>query len=237
MNILIIGGASGLGKATVELLAQDKKHKIWFTYFTNQQNADLLKEKYENVIPSFIDLTLTEELDNFCKEINEMNLDVLINSAYVGSPSSSHFHKIDLADFVTSFTNNLIPVIKITQTAIKGFKQKRFGKIINILSSSILNSPPIGYSIYGANKAYLHQLSKSWNKEYIKYNITSNCISPEFMDTGFSNIDERIIEKMTFEHPLKQILTVEEVSSVIKFLVDSSQQINGVNIPINASNY
>ena len=237
MNILIIGGASGLGKAIVELLAQDKKHKIWFTYFTNQQNADLLKEKYENVLPLYIDITLVEELDNFCKKINEMNLDVLINSAYVGSPTSSHFHKIDLAEFVTSFTNNLIPIIKITQTAIKGFKQKRFGKIINVLSSSILNSPPIGYSIYGANKAYLHQLSKSWNKEYIKYNITSNCISPEFMDTGFSNMDERIIEKMTLEHPLKQILTVEEVSSVIKFLVDASQQINGVNIPINASNY
>ena len=77
MNILIIGGASGLGKATVELLAQDKKHKIWFTYFTNQQNADLLKEKYENVIPIFIDITLAEELDNFCKKINEMNLDIL----------------------------------------------------------------------------------------------------------------------------------------------------------------
>ncbi|MBK6564117.1 MAG: SDR family oxidoreductase [Saprospiraceae bacterium] len=237
MNILIIGGASGLGKATVELLAQDKKHKIWFTYFTSQQNADFLKEKYDNVLPIYIDITLSVELDNFCKKINEMNLDVLINSAYVGSPTSSHFHKIDSTEFVASFTNNLIPIIKITQTAIQGFKQKRFGKIINVLSSSILNSPPIGYSIYGANKAYLHQLSKSWNKEYIKYNITSNCISPEFMDTGFSNMDERIIEKMKIEHPLKQILTVDEVSSVIKFLVDSSQQINGVNIPINASNY
>jgi len=236
MNILIIGGSSGLGKSTVELLASNKMNNIWFTYFKNHENAISLQQKYNNVLPISVDITDSEKVDHICNMIHTMDLDVIINSAYVGDPLSTHFHKIELNEFISSFKNNLIPIIKITQTAIEVFKRKKFGKIINVLSSYVINTPPIGYSIYAANKAYLHQLSKSWNKEYIKYNITSNCISPEFMDTGFSSIDERIIEKMKFDHPLKRILTPDEVAVVIKFLVDCSQQINGVNIPVNASN-
>jgi 3-oxoacyl-[acyl-carrier protein] reductase len=236
MNILIIGGASGLGKSTVELLASNKMNNIWFTYFKNHENASILQQKYNNVVPICVDITISVEVDHICKMIHTMDLDVIVNSAYVGDPLSTHFHKIELNEFLSSFKSNLIPIIKITQTAIEVFKRKKFGKIINVLSSYVINTPPIGYSIYAANKAYLHQLSKSWNKEYIKYNITSNCLSPEFMDTGFSSIDDRIIEKMKFDHPLKRILTPDEVAVVIKFLIDCSQQINGVNIPVNASN-
>ena len=75
------------------------------------------------------------------------------------------------------------------------YKKKRKGKIITILTSFLLNSPPIGSSSYVANKAYLKSLTKSWANENIKFNVTSNTISPSFMQTNFtSDVDERIID-------------------------------------------
>ena len=78
------------------------------------------------------------------------------------------------------------------------------------------------------------ELSNVWNKEYTRYNITSNCILPAYMQTKFAEVDERIVEQMAKEHPLKKLLNVEEVAQAVKFFVEAPQQVNGVKLPINA---
>ena len=65
----------------------------------------------------------------------------------------------------------LIPTILITQSVLNDFRKKKKGKIITILTSFLLNTPPIGASTYVANKAYLGSLVKSWATENIKFNI------------------------------------------------------------------
>ena len=100
-----------------------------------------------------------------------------------------------------------------------------------------MNLPPIGYAIYVGNKAYIEKMSDVINKEYARFNITSNCILPEFMNTGFSQLDERLIEQAESSHTLKRLLAPSEVAQVVKFFVDASQQVNGVKMPINAAQY
>ena len=78
------------------------------------------------------------------------------------------------------------------------------------------------------------ELSNVWNKEYTRYNITSNCILPAYMQTSFAEVDPRIKVQMEQNHPLHKLLTVQEVAEVVKFLVDASQQVNGIKLPINA---
>ena len=98
------------------------------------------------------------------------------------------------------------------------------------------NTPPIGLSEYVANKAYLLSMSKSWAHENSKYNVTSNSISPSFMMTPLNKFeDERLVENMTKAHPLKTLLKEEEVAEAVSFLINASQQINGINLPINAA--
>ena len=78
-------------------------------------------------------------------------------------------------------------------------------------------------------------MSKSWANENASFNISSNCISPAFMQTGLtSDTDERIIEDMTAKHPLKALLTTEDVAKAADFFVNASQHYNGVNLIINA---
>ena len=213
MNILITGGSSGLGKSTVELLAQELQHNVWFTYLPDEKNEAsvyYLTHEFHNTEAIPVDYCEIESVNRLCSLISRINLDVLVNNAYVGKPLSAHFHRIEAEDFLTGFTNNILPTILISQAAIRTFREKKFGKIINILTSALLTFPPLGSSIYVANKAYLLELSRVWNKEYARYNITSNCISPEYMDTGFNKIDDRLVEQMIMEHPLKRLLTTTE---------------------------
>lgn len=236
MNILVTGGTSGLGKATVELLAKDG-HQVYFSYLATDEFKVVAKEMetvYCNVQAIPLDFCDSKSVDEFCKTIKECSIDVLINSTYVGSPQTTYFHKIASEDMLYSFKINIIPTVRITQTVMEGMKKRRFGKIINILTEAVVGLPPMGYSIYAANKAYLMELSNVWNKEYTRYNITSNCILPAYMQTKFTQVDERILEQMQQEHPLKKLLTVNEVAATIKFFVDASQQVNGVKLPINA---
>ena len=236
MNILITGGSSGLGKAVTELLVANG-HFVHFTYLPTQEYCQVVEEmkaKLKNVKAYPLNFCVREEVDAFCAKIISMDLDVLINSAYVGVPQTTYFHKIPVADFQVAFERNLLPTIAITQAAINVFKSRKFGKIINVISEAVMGLPPMGYSIYAANKAYLMELSNVWNKEYTRYNITSNCILPAYMQTSFAEVDPRIKVQMEQNHPLHKLLTVQEVAEVVKFLVDASQQINGVKLPINA---
>lgn len=237
MNILVTGGSSGLGKAITELCALDKNNTVYFTYSKNLQGKEEIEKKYPNVKGIQLNFKDGDNVSNFINQIPELNIEVLINNAYAGMPQGTYFHKTEVSDFLTSFQMNILPVIQITQACILDFRKKKFGKIINVLTSSLIDLPPMGYSIYTANKAYIEQLSKCWCKENAKFNITSNCISPEYMQTSFAQVDERVIEQMQQEHPLKRLLQPQEVAEVIVSLINASQQINGVNIPINAAQH
>jgi hypothetical protein len=50
-----------------------------------------------------------------------------------------------------------------------------------------------------------------------------------------SDIDERIIDQIINNHPLKKILRTTEVAETVTFLVNSSQQINGIDLVINSA--
>ena len=233
MNILITGGTGGIGIATIEQLAIEQNN-LYFTYSNNIALANEIEKKYKNAKAIHCNFNSTESIEKLIAQIETMQLDVLINNA-MEQASTKHFHKTNAAEFLNSFETNVLSVIKITQAAILSFRKNKQGKIINILSTHIINKPPVGLAIYVANKNYLLSLSKSWAVENIKYNITSNAISPSFMTTNFtSTIDSRIVEKMQESHVLKKFLTPKEVANTILFLTNCTQHINGVNIIMNA---
>ncbi|MEO5892979.1 MAG: SDR family oxidoreductase [Ferruginibacter sp.] len=235
MNILITGGASGLGEAITRKLATDPVNTVYFTYSNSLSNAEAMEKEFPNTVAIKCDFKVTAEVNSLKDRIGTLELNVLINNAYTGDPIKTHFHKIPADEFSSGFIDNIIPTVVITQSAINSFRKKKQGKIITILTSFLLNTPPAGSSVYVANKAYLSSLVKSWAAENIKFNISSNSISPAFMLSGFTKeVDERIIEQMIENHPLKKILTAGEVAEMVLFLVNVSSQVNGMDIVINA---
>ena len=236
MNILVTGGASGLGGVITRKLAAIPGNKVFFTFHQSADKAAAMEKELPQVKAIHCDFSKPEDVEKLCSMILEFDLDVLINNAIVGM-IKTHFHKTAPDTFLNSFNINVFPILQITQQAILSFRKKRFGKIITILTSYLANRPPTGLSEYVANKAYLQSMSKSWAGESATYNITSNCVSPSMMRTQLTqDLDERIIEEIVNAQPLRRLVTPEEVADTILYLVGATQQINGVNLLINGGN-
>lgn len=234
MNILITGGASGLGEAITRKLSEDKNHFVYFTYCTSEKNARALEERFQNTKGIFCDFRDKDSVNKLSTEIEKLELNILVNNAFSLS-QITHFHKNDMSSFGSSFEMNVVPSVIIMQKAVEIFRKAKYGKIITILSSAIINKPPVGWSIYTAEKNYLFSICKSIATENASFNITSNCVSPSFMLTELTKqTDERIIEEMINKHPLKRLLTTAETAESVSYLVNASQQINGINMVINS---
>jgi NAD(P)-dependent dehydrogenase (short-subunit alcohol dehydrogenase family) len=235
MNIVVTGGASGLGEAITRRLAASQDNTVYFTYYRSAEKAEQLAKELPNTRPVHVDFGNEESLSAFVSGLKETGIDVLVNNAVSGY-KKAHFHKIPADYFAESFLQNVAPTIKISQEAIKIFRKRNFGKIITILTSGLINTPPIGWSEYTANKAYLLSLCKSWAIENNAYGISSNAISPSLMQTNLtSDMDERVVEMAVEAHPLKALLKTDEVAEVVEFFTKASQQLNGIHLPINAA--
>lgn len=234
MNILITGGSGGLGKAIVECLAQIPGNQIYFTYNTSLEAARALEKRFHNIKKIKCDFRETASVDKFIEEIEALKLETLINNA---APRfrPEHFHKLQPDDIEAGFKSNILPVLRITQCALAKFRKQEGGRIITVLSSAIVSNPPAGWSEYTAGKSYLLAMSRAWATENIKFNISANCISPSFMETEFNaGADARVVESLISRHPLKKLLTVQEVAETVNFLVTAPLHINGQNLILNA---
>lgn len=235
MNILVTGGTGGLGRAIVELFASDRNNYVWFTYCSSEARAKEIMDNLANTSALRCDYSDSDSVNALVENIAEIDLDVLVNNAWVGKPDTVRFNKLTISDFSSAFQNNIISTVAVTQRVLEMMRKKKSGRIITVLTSAIMGVPPLGYSLYASTKACLAQLVKSWSVEYAKLGITSNAVSPDFMQTDFTaDTDERVIEQMIATHPLKSLLAPEEVANVIHFLTYASSQVNGVNIPITA---
>jgi NAD(P)-dependent dehydrogenase (short-subunit alcohol dehydrogenase family) len=233
MKVLITGGASGIGKEISKYLATRTDGLIIATYRGSVEEATELAGQYSNIRLVKCDFKEQADMEALVNLIETEQIDVLINNAYTGM-HKEHFQKMPATAFVSGFLDNIVPVIEITQAAIGVFRKKKSGKIITLLSSAIVNKPPIGWSAYVAEKNYLYSLAKSWATENARFNVTSNMISPAFVETAFNkDVDERVLENMRNDLPLKRFLSGAEVAEAVYFLVGCSQQINGHNIIIN----
>lgn len=234
MNILVTGGSSGLGKTITTTLAivYPNAH-IYFTYSASKAAADDIVATHGNTTAIQLNFKDASSVSNFCERIPSLQIDVLINNA-VTSFINNHFHKTETGLFLNSFQYNVLPVLQITAAFLKQARIKKAGKIITILSAYVGGMPVLGLSEYIANKQYLLSMAQSWAIENVKFNIQSNCISPDFMDTPLNaSFDARLKEEMIKTHPLKKLLTTDEVAGVVKFLVEAPAHINGQNIFIN----
>lgn len=235
MNIVITGGASGLGESILQALVGEPGHIIHFTYNKSAEKALELEKSFSNVFGFKCDFSREDELHTLLDKLDEWNPDVLINNA-VSTLRVKHFHSTTRNESLAGFLHDTLPTVQVMQKAVSLFRKKKSGRIITILTSGLIGKPPAGYSEYTAGKAYLLSMSKSIAAENAAFNITANCVSPAFMQTSLTNsMDERMIENMVASHPLKRLLQPDEVAELVKFLVHCTPHLNGVNIPINAA--
>lgn len=232
-NILIIGGASGLGRFFVERFA---KYNCVLFLDINKEEGELceksLKEKDCQVYYIYCDLEDDDSLRKAFAEIKDVipSLDGMIHCA--------RYRYLDESENLLEWDSALNVMLTSAQKCcIEAFELLKgsSGSIINISSPAAesVSSQPLSYHIA---KAGLQQLTKYFSKIYGKFNIRVNAISPGYIvkDQSLEYFNENpnrlLVEKI---HPLGRIGRAYDLYNCLEFLLsDFASFITGQIITI-----
>ena len=183
---------------------------------------------HKNLEVTNLDVCDQASIDNFQKIVNDFDPDILINNA--GITKDNLFLRMTEDDWGEVIDTNLNSVFRMTKLVVRGMLKKKWGRIINISSISGSMGNP-GQTNYSASKAGVEAFSRSLAKELGSRNITVNSVAPGFIQTDMTQglIDKEITKKI----PLQRVGSVEDVASLINFLVsEESNYITGQTLVV-----
>lgn len=177
--VIITGGSNGIGKATALDFAQ-KGAKVLITgrHAPALDEAATMHENISSLVadssdPASADVIVNAAISKWGR------LDVLVNNAGAGAPGN-------LADVTETWITDLFAVNVIGSSLLAKaslpYLRDTKGTIINV-SSTLGHKPAAGLSHYGASKAALDHLTKSWALELAPA-IRVNAVAPGPTNTG-----------------------------------------------------
>ena len=233
---LVTGGCRGIGEAIVMRLAEEGA-SVAINYLDEslRPQAESVKERAEAlgvramVVQADVGkkpqvLAMFDQVEQHLGPV-----DILVNNA--GIAPFEPFLKIKEETWDRTYDTNVKAVFLCSQRAAAGMIERRYGKIINILSTASLmvTSPVIPH--YQSSKAAAHMLTKGMAIELGKYNINVNAVGPSTVDTDMCaeylsapGMREREIEA----NPMKRLGTARQIGDAVVFLAsEEAMQING----------
>ena len=227
-NILITGGASGLGKAMAASLAGRAANVIVID--RNAAALQALQEEYPAIKCYTADLTDYNAVEEVVTEIFKTygKLNVLVNNAGIihSEPLVNILSREDVKHSVENWRKtidiNLNAVFYVTShVSAQMVKSRSKGVIINI--SSISSYGNMGQSAYSASKAAINALTVTWSKELGMFGIRCVAVAPGFIDTPSTRaaLTEAKIKSYKNATPLGRMGTTEELLHSVVFIIEN----------------
>jgi 3-oxoacyl-[acyl-carrier protein] reductase len=237
---LVTGGSRGIGRAVCIKLAE-MGYNVLINYKSNEDEANntlaLVREKgVEGEIIQF-DVSDKEaimaKLGGWMEANTDKVIEVLVNNAGIRDDGLMMWMKDEQWD--TVIKTNLDGFFYVTRLVVNSMLQKKYGRIINIVSLSGLKGLP-GQTNYSAAKAGVIGATKALAQEIGRKGITVNAIAPGFIKTDMTEgLNEAELKNMV---PLKRFGTPEEVAHTVGFLAtEGAAYITGEVISVNGGLY
>lgn len=243
----LIGGSSqGIGLATAQALAQ-----LGATCILMARNEATLKDAILTLDTSkgqqhsyiIADNSQPESLiENVKTHIGNKTIHILINNS--GGPAGGPITDASATQFIQAFQQHLICNHLLTQLVMQGMKESGYGRIINIISTSV-KIPLKGLGVSNTIRGSVASWAKTMANELGAHGITVNNVLPgatatqrlssiinNKADKTATPIDE-VTQEMLAEIPMKRFGQPEEIANVIAFLASPvAAYVNGTSIPV-----
>lgn len=242
---LVCGSSQGIGLATAQELSSLGAKVVLLS-----RNEKKLKmaletlhpvEKHSYIVADMQDTTLLKQkIENYIEEGNK--IEILINNS--GGPRAGNLLEAHTSEFEYAFQQHILSSHILSQCLIPSMKESGYGRIVNIISTSVKQTPEL-LGVSNTVRGALAQWAKTLSLEIGKYGITVNNVLPGYTFTDrlqkfieiraahFNKSVEEITEEMIQSIPIKRFCTVNEVASVTAFLCTiSASAVNGINIPV-----
>jgi len=208
---LITGSTGGIGKSLVSSL---------------QENVNVISPTRKE-----LDLSSNSSISDYISSL-DVPIDIIVNCA--GIHKAGNCEDLTVHDFQNILQINLIAPFQIISGLVKGMKERKYGRILNISSIwSIVSKEK--RSIYSASKSGLDGLTRTLALELAPFNILVNSIAPGYVNTDMIQQynSKKELEKIKQIIPLNRFAEPDEIAELVKFLSsEKNSYITGQIIPI-----
>lgn len=244
---LVCGSTQGLGKASAIELA-----KLGASVTLIARNEDALKKtlaeldgsvqrQHGYIVADFSDANqVRERVSEFVK--NNPPIHILVNNT--GGPKGGPVVDAELQEFANAFSAHLLCNHILAHAVIPGMKSEHYGRIINIISTSV-KQPIAGLGVSNTIRGAVAAWSKTLAGELAQFGITVNNVLPGMTKTGrldalinakadkTGKTVEAIANEMISEIPAGRFAMPEEFAAAVAFLATpAASYINGINLPV-----
>jgi 2-hydroxycyclohexanecarboxyl-CoA dehydrogenase len=220
--VVVTGGASGIGKATVRLLAHEGAMVLVGDIasaagqaFAKEASAEGLRVEY---LP--LDLAQPDSVEAFAAAANARAggpLDGLVNAA--GWDRIQPFMENPPEMWDKLIAVNLMGAVRLCRAVLPPMIAAGKGKIVNIASDAG-RVGSMGETVYSAAKGGLIAFTKSLAREMARHRINVNCVCPGPTDTPLLQAQpERMREALLRAIPFRRVATPEEIAEAVMFFL------------------
>lgn len=245
-NALVCGSSKGIGKAIAfELAALGANITLAARSEVKLQEIQTQLDISKGQKHSFITVDFSDSLalGNKVSDLLAIQpIHILINNT--GGPKGGVLIDADTQSFVQAFHNHLVCNQILAKAVVKGMKEEGYGRIINIISTSV-KTPLAGLGVSNTIRAAVANWAKTLANEIGQFGITVNNVLPGATETGrLSEIiesrakkakvtTEDIASSMKKTIPLQRFAQPKEIAFAVAFLSSpSASYINGINFPV-----
>lgn len=245
-NAIICGSSQGIGFAIAEELALMGANCILLA--RNEEMLELaltqldisIRQTHSYRVADFSQPSQVQSvIDNI---VASKNIHILVNNT--GGPAAGPIADAKPEQFIQAFNQHLVCNHILTQACIAGMKKDGYGRIINVISTSVkipLKNLGVSNTIRGAVASW----AKTMSNELGQFNITVNNVLPGFTKTQRlesivkntsskkSRPVEEVEKEMQEEVPMKRFGEATEIAAVAAFLASpAASYVNGTSIPV-----
>jgi 3-oxoacyl-[acyl-carrier protein] reductase len=212
--ILVTGASKGIGLAVAEKLAAQGHHVVGLA-----RNTDGVA--FPGTLLS-CDMASADAVAATLPRIaGEFQIEGLVNNVGIASPQP--LGGIDLATLQHVFDLNVRAAVQVTQFFVEGMKQRRQGRIVNVVSRAIHGGHD--RTAYAAAKSALVGCTNTWALELAEFGITSNAVAPGPVETELFRKSRPVgsegEKKIHASIPMRRLGTPAEVASAICYLLSA----------------
>lgn len=231
-RVVITGGASGIGLATVQRFVEEGANVVIFD--RNKEALDLVLTENPGVKGGVaLDVSNEDQVAEGFRRVDKIlgGIDVLISNA--GISLRREFLDISYEEWNQVMGINLGGMFLCAKEAIRRMQQTKTGVILFTASTNGMDGHPL-YADYNASKAGVIELCKTIALEYAPW-LRVNALSPGYVLTPMQRAEytDEMLEVVNQQIPIKRHADPKEVAALFAFLAsDQASYITGQNIPI-----
>eukprot|EP00049_Salpingoeca_infusionum_P008444 m.138836 g.138836 ORF g.138836 m.138836 type:complete len:252 (-) comp14014_c0_seq8:185-940(-) len=227
---LVTGGADGLGKSIAERLASEGA-TVYIADCNEEKLGATLAEmtgKGLSVFQLVLDVSDEESVSNAVDAVvaNKGQLDIMVNCAGIVGPNGVKTEDVTVDAFEKVMAVNVRGSFLMTKHCLRVMVPRKYGRIL-LVASIAGKEGNAGMCAYSTSKAAVIGLTKSAGKEHAESGVTVNALAPAVIRTAMvEGMEPAQVKYMTDKIPMKRCGTLEEVASLMSWIVSKEASFN-----------